>query len=125
MRPRVLIVEDSAIVVSAIRLLLEETGFHVDDAGGVSDAVARCRDIRPDIMLLDLGLRDGSGFDVLAALSSGAELPRVVIAVTGDDAPEVRERCLSHGCVDVLVKPIRPLDLPRQLRSWLSAAPGE
>ncbi len=117
-----LIVEDSAIVVSAIRLLLEESGFNVDDAGGVSDAVARCRDVRPDVMLLDLGLRDGSGFDVLAALSPGAELPRVVIAVTGDDAPEIRERCLSHGCRDVLVKPIRSLELPRQLREWLEAA---
>ncbi len=117
-----LIVEDSAIVVSAIRLLLEESGFDVDDAGGVSDAVARCRDVRPDAMLLDLGLRDGSGFDVLATLRSGAELPRVVVAVTGDDAPEIRDRCLSHGCLEVLVKPIRPMELPGQLRAWLEDA---
>lgn len=119
MRPRVLIVEDSALVVGALRILLEERGFDVDAAGGVADAVAVCRATHPDVMLLDLGLRDGSGFDVLAQLSTDDGLPGVVVAVTGDDEPAVRDRCLAAGCREVLVKPIRALELPGRLREML------
>lgn len=120
MRPRVLIVEDNALVVTALRILLEERGgFEVDAAGGVGEAVAACRTNTPDVMLLDLRLRDGSGFDVLDALAHNGGLPTIIVAVTGDDAPGIRERCLAAGCHDVLVKPINALELPARLKEMI------
>jgi CheY-like chemotaxis protein len=49
----------------------------------------------------------------------------MTVAVTGDDAPGVRERCLQAGCRDVLIKPISPLELPRRIQQWLSENGGE
>jgi CheY-like chemotaxis protein len=128
--PHVLIVEDSALVTSALRLLLEETGHRVSDAADVAAAVRLAVTERPDLILLDLTLRspagmEESGLEVLDRLH--AELGRVpmTVAVTGDDAPGVRERCLQAGCRDVLIKPISPLELPRRIQQWLSENGGE
>ena len=119
MRPHVLIVEDSALVVGALRVLLEETGHRVSAAASVRDAVSATRQERPDVMLLDLTLRDENGLAVLDELRRTNDTPPVTVAVTGHDEPEVRERCLRAGCREVLVKPINALELPRQIERWL------
>ena len=119
MLPHVLIVEDSALVIGALRLLLEETGFRVSSALGVQDALQAVRADPPDAMLLDLSLRDGSGLDILASLGAH-ERPTVTIAVTGHDDNATRERCLRAGCVEVLVKPIDAAALPVRLRAWIA-----
>jgi len=117
---RVLLVEDSALVVGALRVLLEESGFTVASASTVRDAIAAAERETPDIMLLDLTLRGEHGLDVLEALVASHRAPRVTIALTGHDEPAVRERCLRAGCREVLVKPIKPLELPEQINGWLS-----
>ncbi|HJU89196.1 MAG TPA: response regulator [Gemmatimonadaceae bacterium] len=116
----VLIVEDNALVVGAIRLLLEESGFQVRAAGSVAEAVPLARDFRPDVMLLDLSLPDGDGLVVLERLTSIAAAPRVTVALTGHDDVGTRDRCLNAGCRAVLIKPMSPLALPHQLSVWLS-----
>ncbi|HET7584145.1 MAG TPA: response regulator [Gemmatimonadaceae bacterium] len=120
MTAHVLIVEDSALVVGALRLLLVESGFRVSDAGTVSAAVDAIRREHPDLVLLDLGLRDGDGLRVLADVRGAGETLPVTVAVTGDDEPDTRERCLRAGCRDVLVKPIRAMELPAQITGWLA-----
>jgi len=116
----VLLVEDSALVVGALRLLLEESGFVVTSAATVREAIDAVERQPPDVMLLDLTLREEFGLDVLEALTSAHRAPRVTIALTGHDEPAVRERCLRAGCRDVLIKPINPRELPTQLATWLS-----
>ena len=122
MLPHVLIVEDSALVVGALRLLLEETGHRVSAASTVPDAIDAVRREHPDLVLLDLTLGNEYGLAVLDALARTDERPPVTIALTGHDEPEVRERCLAAGCRDVLIKPIAPLALPRQIAGWLGEA---
>lgn len=119
MIPHVLIVEDSALVVGALRLLLEETGHRVSAASTVLDAIDAVRRERPDVVLLDLTLGHEHGLAVLDALSRTDECPPVTIALTGHDEPEVRERCLAAGCRDVLIKPIAPFALPKQIAGWM------
>jgi CheY-like chemotaxis protein len=118
--PHVLLVEDSALVVGALRLLLEETGFRVSAAATVREAVDAARAGRPDVILLDITLERENGLAVLADLANTDDLPRVAVAITGHDDPMLRERCLGAGCVDVLIKPIRALELPGKLRGWLA-----
>lgn len=119
MEPHVLLVEDSALLVDALRLLLEETGHRVSAAFNVRQAVDAARAERPDVILLDLTLGREDGLAVLSELSRTNSLPRVAVAVTGHDTPAARERCLGAGCVDVLTKPIRPMELPSRIRAWL------
>jgi two-component system response regulator VicR len=116
----VLLVEDSALVVDALRLLLEETGHRVSAAFNVRQAVDVARAERPDIILLDLTLGREDGLDVLGELSRTDNLPPVAVALTGHDNPETRERCIEAGCLDVLTKPISALQLPSLIRGWLA-----
>ncbi|HET7621200.1 MAG TPA: response regulator [Gemmatimonadaceae bacterium] len=116
----VLLVEDSALVVDALRLLLEETGHRVSAAFSVREAVDTARAEHPDVILLDLTLGREDGLDVLGELSRTHNLPPVAVALTGHDNPETRERCMQAGCREVLTKPIRALELPGLIRGWLA-----
>ncbi|HEY9514880.1 MAG TPA: response regulator [Gemmatimonadaceae bacterium] len=121
MEAHVLLVEDSALVVDALRLLLEETGHRVSAAFTVRQAVDTARAERPDVILLDLTLGREDGLDVLSELARTDSLPPVAVAVTGHDTPEARERCLGAGCVEVLIKPISAMELPSRIRGWLAS----
>ncbi len=116
----VLLVEDSALVVDALRLLLEETGHRVSAAFTVRQAVDMARAEHPDVILLDLTLGREDGLDVLDELARAGSLPPVAVALTGHDSPETRERCLEAGCLEVLTKPISALELPGRIRAWLT-----
>ena len=123
-KAHVLVVEDNALVTSATRILLEDAGFRVSTAGGIGDAYALCQSDRPDAILLDLRLPDGDGLSLLKRLrAEGVPLP-VVVALTGRDEPEIRDRCLRAGCVDVLLKPVDMRALAPRIRSWLEASAG-
>jgi CheY-like chemotaxis protein len=74
-----------------------------------------------DVLLLDLGLPDGDGLTVLAELAKLDALPRVSVALTGRDEPEVIARCRAAGCTDVLLKPVPVAELLRKSREWLAA----
>ena len=115
--PLVLLVEDSALVTSALRILFEETGRRVRIAGSVAEAVSACRDEAPALMLLDLTLPDGDGLSVLDAVRDSALAPRVTVAMTGHDT---QQRCLSAGCADVLLKPVPIRELLTRVERWLS-----
>lgn len=120
MTPHVLLVEDSALVIGALRLLLEETGHRVSAASTVHEAVAAARASRPDVILLDITLAKEDGLAVLTELARTGDLPRVAVAVTGHDDPHVRERCLAAGCRELLTKPIDSAELPGRIRTWLA-----
>ena len=116
----VLLVEDSALVVDALRLLLEETGHRVSAAFNVRQAVDTARAEHPDVILLDLTLGREDGLDVLGELTRTGSMPPVTVALTGHDLPDTRTRCLEAGCLDVLTKPISALELPALIRAWLA-----
>jgi DNA-binding response OmpR family regulator len=120
MSVHVLLVEDSALVVDALRLLLEETGHRVSAAFNVRQAVDTARAEHPDVILLDLTLGREDGLDVLDELTRAGSMPPVTVALTGHDSPGTRERCLEAGCLDVLTKPISALELPALIRAWLA-----
>ncbi|HEU5185649.1 MAG TPA: response regulator [Gemmatimonadaceae bacterium] len=116
-----LVVEDNALVTSALRILLEDAGFRVSTASRVGEAYEVCRSDQPDVVLLDLRLPDGDGLTLLTRLRADGGFVPVVAALTGRDEPEVRERCRRAGCVDVLVKPVDVRSLGTLVRSWLAA----
>jgi two-component system KDP operon response regulator KdpE len=118
----VLVAEDNTLVADAMRLLFEETGHRVTTAGTIADVVRAATDDPVDLLLLDLGLADGDGLDVLDQLRTRDALPRVSVALTGRDEPEVIARCKDAGCREVLLKPVPVGELLKKSRAWLNGA---
>ena len=117
---RILIVEDSALVTDAFRILFTETGYDVDVAATVAEAIERGTENIADIMLLDLSLPDGDGLEVLEALRERGASPGATLAMTGHVDAATRRSCLDAGCADVLVKPLPIGDLLRHIQRHLS-----
>ncbi|MFN2636656.1 MAG: response regulator [Gemmatimonadaceae bacterium] len=119
-RGRILIVEDSALVTDALRILFDDAGYDVAVAGSVSEAVEVAESSPTDVMLLDLTLPDGDGIDVVKTLRRRSALPRVTIAMTGHTDAESRAKCLEAGCAEVLLKPVPVGELLRQIEHHLA-----
>jgi DNA-binding response OmpR family regulator len=117
---RILIVEDSTLVTDAFRILFSETGYDVDVAGTVAEAIERGTANTADIMLLDLSLPDGNGLEVLEALRKRGASPGATLAMTGHDDAKTRRSCIEAGCADVLLKPLPIGDLLRHIQRHLS-----
>ena len=118
--PHVLVAEDNQLVCDAMRVLFEETGHRVSVAGHVAEICDIASSDPVDLLLLDLGLADGDGFDVLAELGERGASPRVIVALTGRDDPAVVARCVKAGCKTVLLKPVPARDLLRMCKEWLA-----
>ena len=102
MRPTLLIVDDHPGFRSLARKLLEAGGFEVvGEAANGQDAVATARQLRPDVVLLDIQLPDLDGFEVTARLADGEAEPVVVLTSTRDRAdygPRV-DQCGARGFI--------------------------
>lgn len=120
--PHVLIAEDNDLVSGAMRVLFEETGHRVTTTPSIAATVAAAARDPVDLLLLDLGLADGDGLDVLHELRARDALPRVSVALTGRDEPEAVARCRAAGCQEVLLKPVPTRELLRMARAWLATA---
>ena len=120
--PHVLVAEDNALVAGAMRVLLEETGHRVTTTGSIAETVAAATAGPVDVLLLDLGLSDGDGLTVLEELGRLGALPKVSVALTGRDEPEVIARCRAAGCREVLLKPVPARELLRMTREWIAAS---
>ena len=115
---RVLLVEDHALVVDALTILLESGGHEVRTAGSVADAVERGTEAPVDVLLLDLTLPDGYGLDVLHRLRAADATPSVAVALTGHDDAATRDRCAAAGCAAVLLKPVPARELLSRVAGW-------
>ena len=102
----VLLVEDSPMISGALKMLLEAGGFDVTLASTGKEAASWSGPSAPDVMLLDIGLPDGDGLEVIRILEERGLRPLVTYAMTGHADSETRQRCLAAGCEDVLIKPV-------------------
>ncbi len=116
----VLVVEDNEHVASALRILFEAAEYRVSTAGSIAEALAVARSDPTALVLLDLTLPDGDGLSLVPALRTAGT--GAIVALTGHDDIETRERCLSAGCVDMLVKPVPARELVRRAGEWLAKA---
>jgi two-component system response regulator TctD len=120
-QPHVLVAEDNELVATAMRVLFEETGHRVSTTPTIVATVRVAATDSVDLLLLDLGLADGDGLDVLVQLKQRGTMPRVAVALTGRDEPEIVARCRELGCTDVLLKPVPTRELLAKARGWLAS----
>jgi DNA-binding response OmpR family regulator len=116
----ILLVEDDPLLRHAFRLLLEDAGYTVREAGNAAEAVGVIERELPDLMLLDLGLPDRPGLDVvreLRAQERTRDLP--IVALTGRSGDAERKACLAAGCTHYFAKPVEPRELLSRIPDML------
>jgi CheY-like chemotaxis protein len=120
---RLLVVDDNGDCAEAVRQWLEICGAHVTTARTVVSALARMRAEAPDLMLVDVYLPDGTGWDLVdrvrASVPGGTLVP--VVAITGGDGASVGRAARAHGVRHVVTKPIAPAELAAALTACLDA----
>jgi DNA-binding response OmpR family regulator len=117
---RILIVEDSPLVTDAFSILFRESGYDVDVAGTIAEAVELATTRPMDLILLDISLPDGDGLDVLAQLRDRKALPKATLAMTGHGDTRTRQKCLDAGCAEVFLKPVPISELLRRIEHHLA-----
>ena len=118
--PRVLIVEDSPEMADLLAISLQTDGIESDTAGEGQKALELARSKVPDLVLLDLGLPDMDGLDVLAALKADPALKHIpVIVLTGRERTEDKLRAFNLGAVDYVNKPFNFLEVQARIVATL------
>src|SRR5262249_35083929 len=98
-----------------MRILLESADWRVSCAHSIADARASLAADAPSVALLDLTLPDGSGLTLVPALRG---VGCTVVALTGDDDPDTKRKCIDAGCADVLLKPVPARELIAKSAAW-------
>jgi DNA-binding response OmpR family regulator len=111
---RVLVVEDQPDTAQVVTILLGLLGHAAEYVLRGREAIARTREFEPDVVVVDIGLPDISGFEVVQALRNSASgANRYIAAISGWDRRIDRTRARRAGFDDFLVK---PLDLAKLRR---------
>ena len=114
---RVLIVEDEVEIRRFVRMALTAEGFEVIEADGVRRGVIEAGTRRPDLVVLDLGLPDGDGVDLIRDLRAWSDVPIVVLSARSTEGDKIG--ALDAGADDYLVKPFSAGELLARVRAQL------
>ena len=113
----ILVVDDEPQIRRFLRTSLNAQGYRISETGSAAEAVALAAKEKPDLVILDLGLPDGEGFDVIERLRLSSQVPIVVLSVRNDEQGKVR--ALDLGADDYVTKPFGMEELMARLRTAL------
>jgi len=119
-QPEVLVIDDEAQIRRLLRVTLEGAGFRVREAEGGELGLVEAATKRPDAIILDLGLPDLPGIEVLKRLREWSRLPILILSVRGQEADKIE--ALDAGADDYLSKPFGGGELLARLRAMLRRA---
>ena len=115
MKPRALIIDDEVQIRRLLRVALEAAGYVVHEAEAGQLGLQASALTRPDVILLDLGLPDLDGLNVLKRLREWSQTPVVVLTVR--DSEEEKVSALDSGADDYVTKPFSTAELLARLRA--------
>ena len=114
---RILIVEDEADIRRFVRMALESAGHEVHEAETRERGLIEAGTRRPDLLVLDLGLPDGDGIDLIRDLRTWSMMPIIVLSARSREADKIA--ALDAGADDYLVKPFGAGELLARVRAQL------
>jgi two-component system, OmpR family, KDP operon response regulator KdpE len=120
---RVLVIDDDPHLLRALRITLRAAGHDVDTAPDGRTALQQAAAVPPDVVVLDLGLPDLDGTEVLAGLRPWYTGPVLVLSARADSQDKVR--ALDGGADDYVTKPFDMNELLARLRAALRRGSGE
>ena len=122
-RPLVLVIEDEAVIRGVVRVSLSSRGFEVEEASSGAEGLELAVQLRPECLLIDLGLPDMDGVAVVAEARAKPELADTAIVVlTGAAERETKVAAFRAGADDYIVKPVLAQHLPARIRGAIRAA---
>ena len=116
----ILVVDDDPRIVRALRINLEARSYDVVEAESANGAIRMAADRNPDLVLLDLGLPDRDGLDVIAAIRGWSTMAIIVVTARHDETAKVD--ALDAGADDYLTKPFGINELLARIRANLRRA---
>jgi len=123
---RILVIDDDTALAEMIGLVLEADGFAVDLCEDGARALEVFRDVRPDLILLDLMLPGLDGIEVCRLIRAESDVP-IIMLTAKSDTPDVVEG-LEAGADDYVAKPFKPQELVARIKTRLrrvEVAPSE
>jgi len=114
-KPRVLVIDDEPQILRALRINLSVRGYDVTTAATGAAALHAAAEHKPDVVILDLGLPDMSGIDVLAGLRGWLSVPVIVLSARTDSSDKVE--ALDAGADDYVTKPFGMDEFLARLRA--------
>jgi two-component system, OmpR family, response regulator MtrA len=115
MKSRVLVVDDDPALAEMLTIVLRGEGFDTAVVGDGTRALPAVRDLRPDVVLLDLMLPGMNGIDVCRAIRTESGVPIVMLTAKTDTVDIVLG--LESGADDYVVKPFKPKELVARIRA--------
>lgn len=112
---QVLIVDDELQIRRFLRISLETTGYHVHETATGQEAILKTAQLRPDLVILDMGLPDMEGLEVLKRLREWTQTPVIILSVRDSDHDKVA--ALDAGADDYLTKPFSLEELMARIRT--------
>jgi two-component system KDP operon response regulator KdpE len=120
---RILVVEDEPAIRQVLRLLLTAEHYRVIEAETAARALIEARAHQPDAAIVDLGLPDGDGLEVIRAIRAWSRLPVLVLSARSSEAQKIA--ALDAGADDYVTKPFPAGELLARLRAALRRAASE
>lgn len=122
---RVLVVEDDDSIATALQYVISREGMTCDRIASGAEAMARIRDTRPDLVLLDIMLPEVSGYDICRDIRTDPGLAEVrVLMMTARGSAAEQKRVLALGADGFISKPFELKFLRTEVYRVLSAASG-
>ncbi len=119
--PRVLVVEDELPIRLLLRRALEAHGYQVVEAGDAAAGIAQCAEADPDLVILDLGLPDRDGRELIQEVRVWSRVP--ILVLSGRAAASEKVAALDLGGSDYVVKPFHMPELLARVRALLRDRP--
>lgn len=116
-KTRALVVDDEAAILRFLKPALEANNYEMNSAATVAEAVKRIAADAPDIVLLDLGLADGDGKDVIRKVREWSDVPIIVLSARDREAEKIDS--LDLGADDYVNKPFNVGELMARMRTAL------
>ena len=116
----VLIIEDDPVMIRYLTISLEKQGYEPHEAANGEMGLERAAALAPDIILLDLGLPDMTGLEVLSRLQEWSRAP--IIVLSANEEEEIKVMALDGGACDYVTKPVGLPELLARIRVALRHA---
>jgi two-component system KDP operon response regulator KdpE len=119
--PRILVVDDEQPIRHLLRRGLESQGYRVIEAGDAASGIAQCAQADPDLVILDLGLPDRDGRELISEVRVWSRVP--ILVLSGRSAAAEKVAALDLGGSDYMVKPFSMPELCARIRALLRDRP--
>ncbi|MGZ5196120.1 MAG: two-component system response regulator KdpE [Ramlibacter sp.] len=120
--PVAIVIEDEPQIRRFVRQALENEGWQVHEAGTLRSGLAEAGTRKPDLLVLDLGLPDGDGIDLIRDVRGWSTLPIIVLSARADETDKIA--ALDAGADDYLTKPFGVGELLARVRANLRRPRG-